>query len=202
MTATITEPKKPTEPTMKAATVQKVTQIRFLRNHPLYYPMLFAVRVRAKAHSHYAISRVLIEEGAIVTTDGHRLHAIEGNHEFPCGLYEVRMEGSTLILETVEGYDHGKFPKWRDVVPNHTNNIKAHMDDNERAASSILTRLGAKGVGIQYNFVLDAIRGQETCRIFYGEKNKPVKLEFGVDCKTGVKAITAVIMPMDVDIDA
>ncbi len=159
----------------------------------------WVLKARDKGGFYYAknkskIAGLCVEDGHIVCTDGHRVHALlledEEIKNYQPGLYEVIKEQQAKIILGYIGKE--PFPPWQNLFPKHDSyekmlkdiHINKHMIHG--AYARIIRELYEKA-GINYNFLLD-MEGE--WNIYYYGDNKGLVFESKYDNRMGL------IMPM------
>jgi len=158
----------------------------------------FILTAKAKESTRYGLDRILIENSNIVATNGRILFFAYFKHKYPIGLYEVITNTATEIILLKEP-DNGvmTFPKWREVVPEHTDYFEKDSYDGKFVVHAT-TVLASKKIAIDYCYVEKIAAIETYWKIFYGNSEQPIRF---VSDNNKDYHYEAIVMPFNAGFD-
>lgn len=125
----------------------------------------WAIKVRSKDEMRKNLQMILIDNGQVLATDGHRLHLSKVERAIDNGLYNVVLANAkTIVLEKdTEGYE---YPDYKRVIPDADTMPEAtatvHRNNGDKTQ---LLRAVYQMCSVKLDYLLDAYMPETTCTV-------------------------------------
>ena len=122
------------------------------------------------------ITCLLVEEGAVVATDGHRLHKATLEHGLPPGMYEVAKLTKTIVELVKSDRDVECFPDYTKVLPTSFGETFVLNGDIDGAYAQVARQL-QETEALSHAFFVETYLPGTTCKLSTGGAFSPVTFE-------------------------